>query len=138
MDSLKTYLFFNPKYNNLNKNQLLLQYKHDFNNINIIKSFNDFNKKYPNFDIEFYKKINLIDGTKKVKLYPGHDKVEVPIIEKESAQVLSISGKKANIMDMKTYETFDINIPEEFKEQIKEGDQVTYWIILGEKILKQK
>jgi translation initiation factor 5A len=82
--------------------------------------------------------ISLIDGTKKVKLYPGHDKVEVPIIEKESAQVLSISGKKANIMDMKTYETFDINIPEEFKEQIKEGDQVTYWIILGEKILKQK
>ena len=55
MDSLKTYLFFNPIYNNLNKNQLLLQYKHDFNNINIIKSFNDFNKKYPNFDIEFYK-----------------------------------------------------------------------------------
>ncbi|MBT3690701.1 translation initiation factor IF-5A [Candidatus Woesearchaeota archaeon] len=82
--------------------------------------------------------ISLMDGTKKVKLYPGHDKVEVPIIEKETAQVLSVSGDKANVMDMKTYETFDLNIPPELQGQTKEGDQVTYWIILGEKVLKQK
>ncbi|MBT4631229.1 translation initiation factor IF-5A [Candidatus Woesearchaeota archaeon] len=82
--------------------------------------------------------ISLMDGTKKVKLYPGHDKVEVPIIEKETAQVLSVSGDKANVMDMKTYETFDLNIPPELQGQTKEGDQVTYWIILGEKVLKPK
>ena len=29
MDNLKTYLFFNPSYNHLNKNQLLLQYRED-------------------------------------------------------------------------------------------------------------
>jgi translation initiation factor 5A len=82
--------------------------------------------------------VSLTDGTKKVKLYPGHDKVEVPIIEKENAQILSISGDKANVMDVKTYETFDLAIPADLKGQVKEGDQVTYWIILGEKILKQK
>jgi len=41
-------------------------------------------------------------------------------------------------MDMKTYETFDLNVPEDFKDEIKEGDQVSYWVILGKKVLRQK
>ncbi len=82
--------------------------------------------------------ISLTDGVKKVKLYPAHDKVEVPIIEKETAQVLSISGDSANVMDMKSYETFDLKIPNDMKGQVKDGDQVNYWIIMGEKVLKQK
>lgn len=82
--------------------------------------------------------ISLTDGSKKVKLYPGHDKVEVPIIEKETAQVLSVSGDKANVMDMKTYETFDLDVPEDMQGKIKEGDQVSYWLILGEKVLQQR
>ena len=82
--------------------------------------------------------ISLTDGVKKVKLFPAHDKVEVPIIEKESAQVLSVSGDSANVMDMKTYETFDLKVPGDMKDQVKEGDQVNYWIIMGEKVLKQK
>ncbi len=82
--------------------------------------------------------ISLTDGTKKVKVYPGHDKVEVPIVEKETAQVLSVSGKTLNVMDMKTYETFDLEVPEDFKDDVKEGDQVSYWLILGKKVLRQK
>lgn len=58
MDTLKQYLIFNPKYKNLNKNQLIYQYKKDKNNLNIIKSFEEFNKKYPNFDINFYRNVN--------------------------------------------------------------------------------
>lgn len=81
--------------------------------------------------------VNLIDGVKKIKIYPGHDKIEVPIIEKKTAQVLSISGDTANVMDMESYETFDLKIPDELKDQIKEGENVLYWIILEEKILKQ-
>ena len=82
--------------------------------------------------------ISLMEGVKKVKLFPGHDKVDVPIIEKESAQVLSLAENSANVMDMKTYETFDLKIPEDMKGKVKEGDQVNYWIIMGEKVLKQK
>lgn len=82
--------------------------------------------------------ISLTDGAKKVKVYPGHDKVEVPIVEKETAQVLSVSGKTVNVMDMKTYETFDLDIQDDFPGEIKEGDQVSYWIILGKKVLRQK
>jgi len=51
---------------------------------------------------------------------------------------LSIAGDKANVMDMKSYETFDLDIPEDLKDQVKEGDQVNYWIILGKKVLRSK
>ena len=81
---------------------------------------------------------SITDGSKIIKVFPGHDKVAVPIIEKETAQVLSIAGDKANVMDMKSYETFDLNIPEDLKDQVNEGDQVNYWIILGKKVLRSK
>ena len=55
MDYLKAYLFFNCKYNNLNRNQLLLQYKADLRDTTILKSFKDFKIKYPYFDSHFYK-----------------------------------------------------------------------------------
>lgn len=81
--------------------------------------------------------VGLVAGQKKIIIRPGHDKIEVPIVEKKSAQVLSIHGDTANVMDAETYETFDLKIPEELKGDLKEGDQVLYWIILEEKVMKQ-
>lgn len=81
--------------------------------------------------------IGIKDGRKIIKIMPGHDNVQIPIIEKKNAQVLSVQGDLANVMDMDTYETFDLNIPEEFKGQIKEGSQVNYWTVMGEKMIKQ-
>nr|MBA4405450.1 translation initiation factor IF-5A [Nanoarchaeum sp.] len=78
----------------------------------------------------------LTDDAKIVKILPGHDKMEVPIIEKEMAQVLSITGSKANVMDMKTYETFDLAIPDDMKDDVKEGEQVSYWMILGQRVMR--
>jgi translation initiation factor 5A len=81
--------------------------------------------------------VGLIDGKKREVVKPGHDNVEVPIIEKKNAQVLSISGNKANVMDLESYETFDLDIPDELKADIKENANVLYWQILDEKIMKQ-
>lgn len=81
--------------------------------------------------------VGLIDGKKKVVVMPGHDNIEVPIVDKKNAQVLSISGKTANVMDAETYETFDIEIPEELKGEVVEGCTVVYWIILDQKQMKQ-
>lgn len=81
--------------------------------------------------------VSIVGERKIIKVMPAHDNVEVPIIEKENAQVLSIHGDAATVMDMKTYETFDLKIPEELKEDLKEGVQVLYWIILGDKVIKQ-
>jgi translation initiation factor 5A len=81
--------------------------------------------------------VGLIDGKKRAVVMPGHDNIEVPIIEKKTAQVLSISGDVANVMDSETYETFDLKIPEDLKGQVVEGGSVLYWLILTEKVMKQ-
>jgi translation initiation factor 5A len=81
--------------------------------------------------------VGIIDGKKREEVMPGHDNVDAPIIDKRDAQVLSISGNKANVMDSQTYETFDIDIPEEMQGELKDGKNILYWIILDDKILKQ-
>jgi translation initiation factor 5A len=68
---------------------------------------------------------------------PGHDQVDVPIVEKKNAQILSIQGDTANVMDTESYETFDLKIPEDLKEGCVEGAKVLYWDILGDKVMKQ-
>lgn len=81
--------------------------------------------------------VGLLDGKKRNVVMPGHDRVEAPIIEKKSAQVLSVSGNTAKVMDTETYETEDMDIPEELQGQVKEGVEILYWIIMSTKIMKQ-
>jgi len=80
--------------------------------------------------------VGMIDGKKREAVMPGHDNIEVPIIQKRNAQVLSIHGKTANVMDAETYETFDLEIPEEI-QGLKDGSVVLYWVVLNDRIMKQ-
>lgn len=82
--------------------------------------------------------VSVLDGKKKVFITGGHDRLECPMIIKNNAQVLSIIGDKASIMDLKTYETIELPVPEELKEQIKDGEQVEYWDVEGVKVIKRK
>ena len=81
--------------------------------------------------------VGLIDGKKRNLVMPGLDNIEVPIVEKKNAQVLSISGNMANVMDNESYETFDLEIPNELKEQVVEGVTIVYWDILDDRVIKQ-
>ncbi len=81
--------------------------------------------------------VGVIDEKKRDVVMPGHEIVSVPIVEKKTAQVLSTSGDMANVMDMETYETFDIKIPEDLKGKLQDGMQVLYWILMEQKLLKQ-
>jgi len=81
--------------------------------------------------------VGILDGKKRDAVMPGHDNIEVPIIDKRNAQVLSIQGGKANVMDSESYETFEIDIPDEFKDSVVEGVVVNYWEIMGVKSIKQ-
>jgi translation initiation factor 5A len=81
--------------------------------------------------------IGLIDNKKRVIVMPGHDNVEVPIIEKKTAQVLSVQGTTANVMDSETYETFDLEIPEELRDSCVEGANILYWKVLDDRVMKQ-
>ncbi len=81
--------------------------------------------------------VGMLDGKKRAAVMPGHDNVEVPIIEKKNAQVLSIHGDVCNVMDSESYETFDLKIPDELKNDLKDGVTVVYWDILNDRVLKQ-
>ncbi len=82
--------------------------------------------------------ISVIDGKKKVFVAGGHERLEVPMIEKSRAQVLTVTGDKASVMDLETFETTEIPMVEELKTELKDGDQVEYWNVEGVKIIKRK
>jgi len=84
-----------------------------------------------------FEAVSAFSGKKKVLVVPGHDKFEVPMIEKKNAQVLSISGAIASLMDSESFENIDLEIPEELQGSIKESDNVEYWEIEGDKLLKR-
>jgi translation initiation factor 5A len=79
---------------------------------------------------------NVFTGKKKVAVVPGHDKFEVPHIDKRSAQVLSVHGNMASLMDGESFENLDLEIGEGV-EGVIEGGNVEYWDIEGEKLLKR-
>ncbi|MEM5804724.1 MAG: translation initiation factor IF-5A [Candidatus Aenigmatarchaeota archaeon] len=79
--------------------------------------------------------IGIFDERKRSIVKPADTEIDVPIVEKKTAQVVAITGDMAQLMDMETYETFDMKIPEELKGRIQQGAETTYWIILGRKLL---
>lgn len=85
-----------------------------------------------------FEAINVFTGKKKVAVVPGHDKFEVPMIDKRSGQILSVHGNMVSLMDSETFENLDLEIPAEgFEGEAKEGGNVEYWDIEGEKLLKR-
>ena len=82
--------------------------------------------------------VSILDGKKKVFVIGGHERLECPVIEKNKGQVLSMMGDKASVMDLENFETIELAISEELKNEIKEGDQVEYWDVQGTKVIKRK
>lgn len=81
--------------------------------------------------------IGIINQQKKVFVVPGHERFEVPMVDKRKAQVLSIANK-VSIMDLENFETMEIDCPEEIKSELKENSNVEYSDIEGRKIIKRK
>ena len=81
---------------------------------------------------------NMFAGNKKIFVIPGHDKLEIPLVNKNKAQVLSLAEGKASVMDLESFETIDIDVPEELKSEIAENDNVEYWNIEDKLLMKRK
>ncbi len=81
--------------------------------------------------------VSIMTGKKKVMVVPGHDRFDVPMIDKRKAQVLSIAGDNATLMDNESFENFELPIPENLKDIIQEEGTVEYWDMEGQKIIKR-
>jgi len=73
--------------------------------------------------------MGLFDTQKRSIVHPVKHKVGVPMIDKRTAQVLSVAGSTAQLMDMATYETFELPLPENMT--LEPGKEIQYMEALG-------
>jgi translation initiation factor 5A len=81
--------------------------------------------------------VGLFDGQKRSIVRPTSAKVEVPIVERGNAQVLAIVESSAQLMDLSTYESFELPIPLELRGEVKEGVEVEYIQALGRRKIER-
>ena len=81
--------------------------------------------------------IGVINGQKKILAVPGHERFEVPLIDKRKGQVLSV-GSRASVMDLESFETLEMDVPEDLKAEVVSGETVEYWDVEGRKVIKRK
>ena len=75
--------------------------------------------------------VGIFDNQKRSLVKPVNAKVDIPIIDKRVGQVLAIMGEEVQLMDLETYETIDLPIPEDLKGDIAEGKEVEYIEAMG-------
>jgi translation initiation factor 5A len=74
--------------------------------------------------------VGLFDQKTRSVVHPVKHKIGVPIIDKRTAQILAIHGDVVQLMDMTTYENFELPLDPELKDTIKEGQEVMYIVAL--------
>ena len=77
--------------------------------------------------------IGLFDDVKRDMVAPADKKVEVPIVEKKKAQVVSTTPDSIQIMDLETYNTFEVKPPtdQDLLSKLQPGAEVEYWESMG-------
>ncbi len=78
----------------------------------------------------------IFDGKKRNLKEPSDSKVEVPNVEVKDGQVISLSGDSMQMMDLESYDTFEISIPEELQGELDEGDELKYIESSGRKKIR--
>ena len=72
---------------------------------------------------------------KKVITVPGHDRFDVPMVEKRRVQILSAGGDTASVMDLENYETIDVPVHIDIRNDVVADKQAEVWDIEGKKML---
>jgi translation initiation factor 5A len=90
--------------------------------------------------------VGVFDDKKRSLTFPSGDLVEIPLVQKGNAQINYIEQNAVNIMDLESYESFDVKWPEdeEMKKKLKElqqdpqkmsASQVEFWRFPDNKLL---
>ncbi|MFX1379328.1 MAG: translation initiation factor IF-5A [Promethearchaeota archaeon] len=92
--------------------------------------------------------VGMFDNNKRSITIPSGHMVEIPEITKGNAQINFIEDNAINIMDLESYESFDVAWPqeEELKKKLKElqanpkmisTTQVEYWQLAGKTLINR-
>ena len=79
--------------------------------------------------------IGVFNSQKKMLLVPSDADVEVPIIERQTAQVVAVNGNTAQLMDTTTYEVFELTIPEELVKDAAAGKEAEIMFAMEKKAI---
>lgn len=77
--------------------------------------------------------VSLFDGSKRSFVSPVDTSIQIPIVDKKSAQIVSVSPNVIQLMDLETFDVFDVEKPDDkaILSKIEAGKEVEYWIIMG-------
>lgn len=85
--------------------------------------------------------ISVFTGSKKSYIGTSETHIEVPMIDKRSAQIISTTPATVQLMDLQSFEVFESPTPAEaeFQGKLQAGTEVEYWNVLGKnKIMRVK
>ncbi|MCS6785239.1 MAG: translation initiation factor IF-5A [Candidatus Caldarchaeum sp.] len=77
--------------------------------------------------------IGIFDEVKRSMVGPADNKVEVPIVDKRSGQVVAVSSDSVSVMDNQTLQIVEVPLPkdETIRSKIEPGVSVEYWSIMN-------
>ena len=78
----------------------------------------------------------LFDDKDRHVTKPGDAMLISPDVDKKVGQIVSVEGDIAQVMDMDTYETEEIQLPEDLS--VSEGDEIRFWEVDDRKLVKGK
>ncbi|MBO7409816.1 MAG: translation initiation factor IF-5A [Candidatus Methanomethylophilaceae archaeon] len=73
---------------------------------------------------------SIFTGAKKSLVGPVSTKVQVPLIDKRKAQVLSVQGDEVQIMDLETYENITMAINPDHECSLEPGAEILYIVAM--------
>ncbi len=77
--------------------------------------------------------VGIFDGSKRSVVFPVKHKVQVPMIGKRQAQVLSLTDAEVQLMDLESYETFSLPLDADLKGQLSPGTEIQYLDAMGKR-----
>ena len=75
--------------------------------------------------------VGMFDGVKRSMVAPVTEKCKIPMIDKRKVQVLNLAGNNAQVMDMETYQNFDLPMSENEKAALSPGAEVLIMESMG-------
>ena len=82
--------------------------------------------------------IGLFDKQKRSLVHPVKHKVHVPQVDRRKAQILANMGAEVQMMDLETFETFNIPlsyIPDKFHGDMEPGNEIVFLAAMGRKLV---
>ena len=75
--------------------------------------------------------VGMFDGVKRSMVAPVTEKCKIPMIDKRKVQILNMHGDHAQVMDMETYQNFELPISQNEKAALSPGAEVLIMESMG-------